>query len=239
MKMRLSFLALAIPAAVGIVMSNSRASDAAVLTPLAGEFEISGVVSYTANSLDFTPTGGATGTFTVPVSTLDFASIPLTTGTIKDLPFSPFSNLLADETQSVDIKKFLTFDGTTLDFRLLQVRRVLTQGTVGFFLDGYLRNNGAVAGKSNTNVDFGFSLITSQAALTCAQVQCDNDEAKAFFTSAASTATKSYSGTIVASTARKIPEPMTMLGSGLAIASIAALKRKKKSNALKLATSES
>jgi hypothetical protein len=89
-------------------------------------------------------------------------------------------------------------------------------------------------------VEFALSVLTGQpGAPLCAATACTDAEAQAFFASPASTGFTTISGGLVAGGARKIPEPMTMLGSGLAIASIAALKRKKKSNALKLATSES
>jgi hypothetical protein len=247
MKMRLSFLALAMPAAAGLVMATSTASNAAALT---GNIQLSGAgVNFTPTALDFTDgnnTGGA-GVFTNVFGTGDFSILTGTTAAIKDLAGSPFSNLLADETVSLGsgINKFIAFSGpgpapNIIDFRLTGLRRVVETGRVSFFLDGFLRNNGAVPGKDNTNVEFALSVLTGQpGAPLCAATACTDAEATAFFASSASTGFTGISGGLVAGGARKIPEPMTMLGSGLAIASIAALKRKKKSNALKLATSES
>jgi hypothetical protein len=250
MKMRLSFLALAMPAAAGLVMATSTASNAAALT---GNVQLSGAgVNFTPNSLDFTDgsNNGGAGIFTNVFGTGDLSILTGTTAAIKDLAGSPFSNSLADETINLaalgaSVNKFITFSGpgpapNIIDFRLTRLRRVVETGRVSFFLDGFLRNNGAIPGKDNTNVVFDVSVLTGQpGAPLCAATACTDAEATAFFASSASTGFTGISGALVAGSARKIPEPMTMLGSGLAIASIAALKRKKKSNALKLATSES
>lgn len=248
MKMRLSFLALAMPAAAGLVMATSTASNAAALT---GNIQLgNGGVFFSPTALDFTgvpnvvtPSPGTAGTFSTVFGTGDFSILNGLTASIKDLlgP-SPFSNTLADETVSLGsgINKFITFSGSPIDFRLTSLGRILEDGRVTFLLGGFIRNNGAIAGKDNTNVVFDLSSLTGQpGAPDCAAKVCTDAEAVAFFASPASTGFTTISGGLAAGGGRKIPEPMTLLGSGLAMASIAALKRKKKSTAVTLEPAES
>jgi hypothetical protein len=128
MKIRLSFLALAMPAAAGLVMATSTASNAAALT---GQIQLGGAgVNFSPAALDFTDgnNSGGAGVFTNVTGTGDFSILNGQTATIKDLIGSPFgltpAGILADETVSLGsgINKFIAFSGpgpapNIIDFR--------------------------------------------------------------------------------------------------------------------------
>ncbi|MDB5367449.1 MAG: protein sorting protein [Rhodospirillales bacterium] len=152
--------------AVAAIVAGAMATPASAV-PLGGSFAIFGGVQdgqnlMTTNSIDFT---GPFVVSSVPGPQGDFAG--LTTGTIKDLTFSPFGS----------VQDFLTFAGSTLNFDLLSITSVtrasaaagdslIISGTGRFQETGFDDTNGVIVLTLQDFAGTHISLSFSASAIT-------------------------------------------------------------------------
>jgi hypothetical protein len=228
MKISLSSLSLAVPLFVGASIGVASSAQAALIV---GDAQFVGVqdVAFNRVQLDFGSNGiGIDGDLNVTSATGDFAGV--TAGFIKDLVSPvPLPNLITVGPFAAPVASFLSFVGTPITFDLQTVTRNLSPGAITFVLEGTLKANGLV-GKDDT--PFSFSILTSNPSGFPTNLSQAN--LNAFFGTGnpGKDGVASFSGVVTGS--NRVPEPMTILGSTAAIASIAAMKRKKRAE--KLAT---